>query len=732
MKLTGADDRRFVLLAVAAIAGLAFVLDIPAFHIGLLSDAWVVLGTSQESWVAPIGQHRIPLLNLTTSAMWKVFGTHGARYQGLNLLLFAGVACLVFRAGRSILGRSGPALLAALLFVSSATYYEVYCWPVIGNMNSLATGLAVLALLAARQSALGKSTGWSWTFAGLALAAFWTYELTAPTLVAGGVWILLGRWRSEDSWRQKIRASWARLLPAGCALFAILAVRWAWPNPVLDTASLLDYPLFRFGLAIRGALGLLTLRGSETALTFLQSFGSQAPFPTRLHNAANLAWFALLIGGSLWLWWRDRLTGMRWLLSWFWIQLAISAVATGVVSRHLYLPAIPALLILARLLFAGAESSRARAILGNRASVAPWVIGLTLALGAQTERTEAVDLHVRATAELRRLEALLRERSAEEPPLKQVVILGLPAILRHQGIAAHIAINGTYDLVRLVLGPQVTTHLGHFLLPNTPGYQPGGSQPYGPANLEPWLADPQTLVLQYREGLEAERSVRRLTATSWRFPDRYTEESSEWLPWSAGVLRLPPGRDWPFRFSGCGSEPWMAIAYHDLGGSGPQASWAGTGWVAPPAPATGALRVGVFALPGSGPDPVVALSTAGDSAIRGLWCFSPVTRYTPASAPYLPWRAGMEPAFPLSGQMTLPLRVSAGVPIRIAVLQDPGGPPPTIQVDGRFLDPSPHQGRVGRIEYDTIPASTGVVAVSISSPTARTLWVSSVEAPDVN
>ncbi|HEV7503493.1 MAG TPA: hypothetical protein VGS07_01105 [Thermoanaerobaculia bacterium] len=137
----------------------------------------------------------------------------------------------------------------------------------------------------------------------------------------------------------------------------------------------LDEIKLRIFLLVRGCIAIFTLRGSDSKLYFLLSFGSAPGAGTILHKLLVGSWALVLAATAVLFLARSRVPAVRFLVAWFAVHMLIVSAATGLVSRMFYLGAIPAALLSSWLLWRGAEI--AAGALGRRLAI-PSPEGVTV------------------------------------------------------------------------------------------------------------------------------------------------------------------------------------------------------------------------------------------------------------------------------------------------------------------------------------------------------------------
>ncbi len=399
---------------------------------------------------------------------------------------------------------------SALLLIANATFYEVTCWPVIGNFQ-IAAGLLQLGGLFAADRAVRSTrpAPWAFLFGLAAVLAFFTYEPAVSLLPAGVLYAALVPPPGDDrSWHQ-IRRRTAPLLAASVLAFVpMIAAKLhavSAGHSALFLPENLDMVRMRLHFLVRGCIGLFTLRGADPAIFALFYPGGRPPvWGGTYHHVLLAAWLALMGLLSLFGLLKSRERAVPFLILWFWIHLGVVSVATTLVSRRAFLAAIPAALLLTWAIFRAAEAAAAR--LGRdrqeaatvSAALAFLAFGL-LAAGAKSDLDEAAAVHREATEATRRIRELLTPRAAAGP-LDEVVLVDLPGWLPRNGVGAFAFVNGTRPMVGLTLEGAIPLGIVNFYTTApqaAPGGYANGTRPISAADLDGKIADPRRLVLRF-------------------------------------------------------------------------------------------------------------------------------------------------------------------------------------------------------------------------------------------
>jgi hypothetical protein len=638
-----------------------------AVGIGVLSDGWVMLEIGSRGLLeAPkvmLSYHTIPVTNLFSAVLWKVFGTWERGYQLTNLAEMVVLAWLIYLLGCKLFRQPRIGLLAALLFVANSSFYEVPFWPVIGNFQTLAAFFYVGGIFAVDR-AFRSARPWPWLalFALCVLAGFFTYEPTVSLLFVG--FVRAAFWPDGDR-RQRLRRAGAVAL-AAIPILALIAVVKVQAVSAGNSAMFLPDSLwalrFRLHLLVRAVIGIFSLRGSDPAIYYLFSFRTIPPMPSPLYHVFLGGWLLFLAGLGAWLVFKVKEPAVRLLTLWMAIHLAVVGAASGIVSRHFYLAAIPAMLLLAWAIWGLAERAAARldrsgasSALGlgpeqTAAALALFVLVLLVA-GAKNDLNSAAAIHRAATQANRQVS----DPVAARRPAK-LVLINVPAAMTEDGVSAFSFVNGVHQMLFLKTGmPMADVKLFHTYDQPQAGEYASGTHPATFDELAAWIRDPRALVFLYDP---RSRSMREVNRANWTAPERYTPETAPYLEWQSGSwpwMKVYAGQPLDLPLALDGETSWAAIKYLQAPETSFEVEAGG------PAPL---FEVRPGTRPSSWPMALFPVPSGADSltfdAAAELWLakaagFSPPREYTAESAPFLDWMVRPEAAFLVQAPMRLPL-----------------------------------------------------------------------------
>jgi hypothetical protein len=660
-----------------------------AFAVGVLSDGWVLLEIGSRGFrKAPfvlLSYHTIPVTNLLMTVLWKLFGPAERWYQLANLAGFILVGWLVYLLGCSLFRQPRIGLLASLLFLANSSFYEIPFWPTVGNFQSLAAMLYLAGIFAVHR-AFRSSRPWRWVvlYSLCGLAAFFTYEPAVSLLGVGLFYALFVPDTEGLSWRRRALTVLIPSLPAiavvlGSKLYTSLHGYQAMMLPT-DWASL----KLRLYMLVRGCIATFSLMGADYKLYKILTFGISPPGGSPQFVALLLVWFLILaIGGAL-LFWKSRSGIIRFLLLWFVGHMVVVATASGVVSRHFYLAALPASLLSAWLLWRAAEAVAAR--VGSplpQPYVAAFLAFLAfalLAVNAKTDLDTAGTIHKQASLATQQVITLVQQRLAQSPgSLPKVALVNMPAILGKDGIGAYAFVNGLHQILDLTTDGRITApELYYTYAPFRDGKFANGSRPISLGELAAKVQDPGTLVLTFDGRTQNVTVAHRV---SWRIPDRYDAGSAPYLEWQAGAwpwMQVQAGQPLELPLMAPASSPWVGIKFlHNAETRFSVTAGSRPAFEVLPQQGTPSWPSAAFPVPPQSESPVsLAVQPESDVWLAGVWSFSPPSVYTPEMAPFLSWGLLSTPAFTVQAPLDLPLAPPAcpdgSCPVRLEYLAEKG------------------------------------------------------------
>lgn len=663
-----------------------------AFSCGLISDAWELLVIADlglpEALFVPLSYHVIPVTHLITTILWKVFGLWEPGYQIVNLAELGFAAWMVYFLGLRLFGRPLVALLAALLLLANASFYEVTFWPVIGNFQIVAGLLQLAGLYAAHRAVRSARPAlWAGLFGLAAVLAFFTYEPAVSLLPAGILYAALVPPAGQD---RSFRAMWRRAMPLiVAAVLAFLPMLAAKIHAASSGHTALFFPdtwdavRTRLHFLVRGVLSIFSLRGADPAVYSLFYPGGLPPaWGTPYHHVLIVGWLAVMGLASLYALFKSREPAVPFLILWFWIHVVVVSIATTMVSRQYFLAAIPAALLLARMIF-GVSDALARRFgrepVAASTALAFLAFGL-LAAGAKTDLDGAARLHRESTLATRGLRELVARRLSTGP-LQEVALLNLPGRILQDGLGAYSFVNGTRPMLHLTLQGAVPNRNVNFytLASADPGMFANGTRPITLAELDRMIEDRRKLVLWFDP---RSRTMVELNRASWQVPEDYTAATAPFMAWQAGSwpwFRVRP--ELPMELPLVPDEPgsWVllkflrrdpALSFDVTEGGAPRLE------IRPRPVDKPTWPVVAFPLSEAGGTKVLGLRTQQELWVAGLWSFTPPESYTPANSPFLPWWLTADPVLVVQEPLRLPVSTSGcprtGCSLAVLYLAEPG------------------------------------------------------------
>jgi len=282
---------------------------------------------------ADLGHFYRPLQIFTYRILYRIAGPNAVPFHLLQLCLYAGAACLVFRLGRELLRNDLAAFAGALLWVLHPLHVEAVAW--ISALADAASGLLVMVsigLFLRAENRLGHRLASHALAACLYFAAllFKEMALSFPLLILV-YWFFLGR---KESWFSR-GARWFpyALATAGYAVLRVSALGRASTAPQPWKISLRTVAA-AVGLLGQHARLFVWPRHLSIARDFILSASLRSPWPW-------LALLALLAAFTF----RRQQPVLGFLVAWWGITLLPcldirQLVGSVVGDRFSYLPSV--------------------------------------------------------------------------------------------------------------------------------------------------------------------------------------------------------------------------------------------------------------------------------------------------------------------------------------------------------------------------------------------------------
>jgi hypothetical protein len=479
----------------------------PTYRLWFVSDTWVVLDRLRQGfWPAvatPIGYHWQPIAVAWVALLRVIFGERAAVFQAINLAQLTLLGHLTYQLGKRLLPDLGPALLASVLVLGSASFYEATYWPVAGNMHMLGDDLYVLAVILACDIASGRfPRAGPWLLGGTVLAAVFSHPAMITSVpVCASTLILVSRDRRDPEPPGPHGTRWKRaLIPLAVAAALLAAARTLFdayvvglPEPGLDASRL-------FWL-VRRSIGMFTLQGSTVLVDQLMTFGRLPAFGTPSMSFFVGAWIAAAVAAAAALCLRRaRTNGVRLLIVFLGIHLAALTLGGAPTPRPFALPAVPAALLTAWAVRAVAERLAGKAPTAGSAALCramPAVVVLSLVVAAQSDHQTAARLHIQAGDGARALVERIRAVAPAGQEPVDLMLVNMPAMMMDRGMAAFAFQNGLPQLARMTSPAVGTVELRQMPGWGPPDYVFPTIRSLSPGALRSQLADPYRVLLVF-------------------------------------------------------------------------------------------------------------------------------------------------------------------------------------------------------------------------------------------
>lgn len=687
-------------LALLAQGLVVALLYMPVTRSAFVSDDWVWLESSRRGFwhavTAPIGYHYAPVANVLFLGAYRLFGAAAARYRLTLLACHVAVGHLAFRLGLRLGVKWPAALCASLLFLGSASFHEVTFWTGTGNVFTWAAILFLLGLgEAIGMIEDGRVSVRRWRLAFWFFVALLAYPATFTLLPVAAITLVWGQGRKastegrspeHSSWRWIVRA----LAPCLLVCAVLIPARLHFAAATAGEASL-RMNSERFYWIVRGIMMTFSLRGSHDVVQRWLSLGATDLYGSHVGVlGCALLWIAL----GAWCCWRRPWSVTTLLAAWISVHFALAGLSVNIASRHTYLAAIPATLIIGSALLSIGERISQRIHRSGVSAVvryAPLTLGtLVLMAGAHRDLRTATRVWTRAfEANRRTQEDIGSALSAHRLPAT-LTLVNLPNIFADGGIGAYAFTNGAPDMVRFSFGGQVSEADVRSVGVLEPSNVAWDSRPTSISELARASRDPSRIVLAFDP---ASLGVR-----PWTFApsDRYTLQTAPFLEWRPGAwpwLLIPSGAALELPLRTNGEAPWVAVRYAGRPGTHFRMTFAsGSTVTVEPPPTSGRWVTSTWPM-GRAPESNNALTLLADSDlwVAHIWAFAPLSRYQVDTSPFLPWVEGAQ-CFPIDGETRLPLSRSengTGAVVEIEYLAEKGrtlsvsvegGPPRVLEV----------------------------------------------------
>ena len=331
--------------SLAVILGLVLILYRPSMGFGFNSDAFVLFGNASKSFFAALGwdhsYHYMPVTSLWIWFQHLFLGTHQQAYQVVNLLQHGVMAGMAFLLARRLGLPRGLALFAGILFAVAGSSYQVALWSIVG-CNYFVSGMfyliALMFFIRNNEEKEGRSSWWIPLLFAMALLSHEQSLSLLPACVAFSLLVLEAK---DGRGLQQILTwmPWRRTLQRVLPMFGVLGAFVGMKVLMSSRAAVAGFgqdPIFFLTALFRGILHSFSLRGDATALT--SAIG--------IRPSGTLMLFLVILGGFFLTIVMSVLKPVeRFLLCWNLGHLLMMQMAIGVSIRHVYLPTIPATIL---------------------------------------------------------------------------------------------------------------------------------------------------------------------------------------------------------------------------------------------------------------------------------------------------------------------------------------------------------------------------------------------------
>ena len=327
------------------ILGLVLIVYRPSLGFGFNSDAFVLFRNATESFFSALGwdhsYHYMPVTSLWIWFQHLFLGAHQQAYQFVNLLQHGVMAGMVFLLARRMGLHRGLAVFAGILFAVAGSSYQVALWAIVG-CNYFVSGMFYLIalMLFIRNNEENDGCG-AWWIPLLFAMALLSHEQSLSLLPACAAFSLLVLEAENGHGLQQLLkwVPWRRTLKRVTPMFGVLGAFIGMKVLMSSQAAVAGFgqdPIFFLTALFRGLLHSFSLRGDATALT--SALG--------IRPSGTLMLFLVIFGGFFLTIVMSVLRPVeRFLLCWNLGHLLMMQMAIGVSIRHIYLPTIPAIIL---------------------------------------------------------------------------------------------------------------------------------------------------------------------------------------------------------------------------------------------------------------------------------------------------------------------------------------------------------------------------------------------------
>jgi len=424
-----------------------------ALNFGFNSDAFVLFREATGSFRSALkwdySYHYMPLTSVWIWFQHLFFGDHQQLYEIVNILQHGIMSFLVFLLARVLGLRDRDALLSGLLFTMAGSAYQVALWSVVGS-NYFVSGLFYLsALMLFIRGGRNGTVSPAWSAAALYIPALLAHEQSLSLLPVCFAYSLLvfetdGLFGLQQlarfsAWWRSLRRVAPLFIPLG-AFILMKAVM----SEHASVAGLGQDPVFFILTLFRGLLRCFLLRGSADILLL----------PPDLLQSPMIALLLLVVLAILLMLVFIFLRPVEsFLLVWCLGQILMMQMAIGVSIRHIYLPTVPAAVLVTLVLrrFVLMVLSRVGMGRGRRWLVDFLLLVLALAfflVPGVNEVGHAVNLWAKADRQTKNLGLGLRRLFETQTGIRRLYMLNLRSRVPDSRFEVFLFQNGAIALAK--------------------------------------------------------------------------------------------------------------------------------------------------------------------------------------------------------------------------------------------------------------------------------------------
>ncbi len=650
------------------------------FNLGFNSDAFGLLDHVRYglfhalSWDGTY--HYFPI---TASWLWVQYvflGFNEPAYQIINILQHGLISVLVFMLALDLIEKRSLALLAGLLYASSANFYEVIFWSIVGNNFHVSSFFYIAGLISFIRFLRKGVQLYYWLFSICLGLALLSHESTLSLVLVCITYYLFVHAPPRDilkvrAWINSEYLTFFRLFFVPLLIvFAFLLMKGVM-SLYSDVTGEPQSSMTMIYFFVRGAISAFTLRGDGQFLG--QVLG--------LFGGVHLVWVWLIIGafglGLLIIFVFSPVE--RFLVVWALGHLLMMQLAIGISSRHLYLPTVATTILIPSIGYRFVNGilfpflkhvpiTFARLVSQVVLYGAIFLIFVSPSL--QDTKT-AEQLWQNVSKANMSLNKVINDAALEQANASTLYLVNLTKNVVVDGFFAWTFQNGTRQKLQMYFpGRFKSVRMVHLNLSSNIA---NGSQYISLEDAVAAVTNQQNIVIAYyppenrfvhvTPSLLEDLGLSQLGM--FDIPTVYTAESAPYLEWLDGTwpwINLPPELELNLKFKNLeGDQLWLAIFY--LAGSGRAMTILEDG--NPLVTLTGKSEVNPVWL-----NETVELSNSGNSLFdiklrsvgtipanfARIGIFEPQQIYNIETAKALQWTGGGEISIPTNTELTLPFQ----------------------------------------------------------------------------